>query len=295
MNLTRIAALLAAPAALSLAACGGGSSATIANVSGNTANVRIVNGAPGISGGGAVDIYFQTTGSAAPSQTIVNNLAYGVASDFTTQAAAAASVIVQRAGQPGPSTGTAQLSSCPLPQLSSNGKYSIVIVNSGGVVNCDIFQDFDYTTAPQYRAHNAARNSALSANAGFGIIPSASAPPGTPFTVQVAAPQGNLAAANSAATTFTAAQPQSIAAFSGSITFAVGAGTSGTTPALATLDSRYIFSPNGTTQPNTSGALNFTGTAGTSLFALDCTGATVIAPNVTCTNGVALVGYTDRL
>jgi hypothetical protein len=293
MKLTRIAALLAVPAALSLAACGGGSNATIANVSGNTSNLRVVNGAPGITGSGAVDIYFQTTGSAAPSQTIVNNLAYGVASDFTTQAAAAASLIVQRAGGPAPSTGTGQLSSCPLPQLSSNGKYSIVIVNAGGVVNCDIFQDFDYTTSPQYRAHNAARSGALSANAGFGIIASASAPPGTPFSVQVVGPQGNLAAANSAATAFTAAQPQSIAAFSGSITFAVGAGTSGTTPALATLDSRYIFSPNGTTQPNTSGALNFTGTAGTSIFALDCTGA--IAPNVNCTNGVALVGYTDRL
>ncbi|MEA2687846.1 MAG: hypothetical protein QOD51_453 [Candidatus Eremiobacteraeota bacterium] len=295
MKLTRIAALLAVPTALSLAACGGGSTGTIANVSGNTSNVRIVNGAPGITGTGAVDIYFQTTGSAAPSQPLINNLGYGVASDFTTQPAAATSVIVQRAGGPAPSTGTGQLSSCPLPQLSSNSKYSIVIVNANGVVNCDIFQDFDYTTAPQYRVHNAARNGALSANAGFGIIPSASAPPGTPFTVQVVGPQGNIAAANSAATAFTAAQPQSIAAFSGSITFAVGAGTSGTTPALATLDSRAIFAPNGTTQPNTTGALNFTGTAGTSLFALDCTGATVIAPNVTCTNGIALVGYTDRL
>ena len=295
MKLTRIAALIAVPSALSLAACGGGSSATIANVSGNTANVRIVNGAPGIGGGGAVDIYFQTTGSAAPSQTIVNNLSYGVASDFTTQAAAAASVIVQRAGQPAPSTGTGQLSSCPLPQLASNGKYSIVIVNANGVVNCELFQDFDYTTAPQYRVHNAAPNSALASSAGFGIIPSASAPPGTTYTVQVAAPSGVLSASGSGpATAFTQAQPQSIAAFSGSITFAAGTATSGTGSALATLDSRYIFAPNGTTQPNTSGALNFTGTAGTSLFALDCAGA-AIAPNVNCPNGIALVGYTDRL
>jgi hypothetical protein len=296
MKLTRIAALLAVPAALSLAACAGGSNATIANVSGNTANVRVVNGAPGITGTGAVDIYFQTTGSGAPSQTIVNNLAYGVASDYTTQAAAAASLIVQRAGGPAPSTGTAQLSSCPLPQLAVNGKYSIVIVNAGGVVNCELFQDFDYTGSPQYRAHNAARNSALSTSAGFGTIAAPNAPPGSPFNVQVAAPQGNLAASGSGpATSFTAAQPQSIPAFSGSITFAVGTATSGAGVALATLDSRYIFSPNGTSQPNSTGGLNFTGTVGTSLFALDCTAGTTVAPNVTCTNGVLLVGYTDRL
>ena len=296
MKLSRIAALLAVPAALSLAACGGGSTATIANVSGNTANLRIVNGAPGLAGTGAVDIYFQTTGSAAPSQTIVNNLAYGVASDFTTQAAAAASVIVQRAGGAAPSAGGAQLTSCPMPQLSPNGKYSVVVVNAGGAVNCELFQDFDYATAPQYRVHNAARNSSLATTAGFGIIASASAPPGTPFTVQAVGPQGNLAAsAVGPATSFTQAQPNSISAFSGSVTFAVGTGTSGTTPAVATLDSRSIFSPNGTTQPNSSGALNFTGTAGTSVFALDCSGATPIAPNVNCTGGVALVGYTDRL
>lgn len=293
MNLVRIAALVAVPAALSLAACGGGSTATIANVSGNTANLRVVNGSPSA---GAVDLYFQTTGSAAPSQPIVKNLSYAVASDYTTQAAAAASLIVQNANGPAPSTGTGQLSSCPLPQLASNGKYSIVIVTANGAVNCELFQDFDYSTSPQYRVHDAARNSALASNAGFGVIPAASAPAGTTYTVQMTGAQGSLAASGSGpATSYTAAQPNSIAAFSGSVTFATGAGTSGTDTSLATLDSRYVFSPNGTTQPNTSGALNFTGTAGTSLFALDCTGATTVAPNVTCTNGVALVGYTDRL
>jgi hypothetical protein len=97
-------------------------------------------------------------------------------------------------------------------------------------------------------------------------------------------------------TQFTQAMPNQVPAFTGSLTFAVGAGTSGSTPALATLDSRYIFGPNGggTSQPNTTGNLNFAGSAGTSIFAIDCTGATV-ASNVACSGGVALVGYTDRL
>ncbi|HEY0393081.1 MAG TPA: hypothetical protein VGD01_01175 [Candidatus Elarobacter sp.] len=294
MNFTRIAAFVAVPVALSLAACAGGSSGTVANVSGNTANVRIINGDPALSGTGNVDVYFQSTGSAAPSQPAVSTLAYGVASDFLTQPAVQASIIVQTAGGQAPSTGAAQITSCPLPQLSINGKYTVVIVNAGGGPNCELFQDFDYNGAPQYRAHDAAHTGTLATSAGFGTIAAASAPPGTPFTVQVTGTQGNLAASGSgAATSFTAAQPQSIPAFNGSITFAVGAATSGTTPSLATLDSRYIFSPNGKTQPNTTGALNFTGTAGTSIFALDCTAT--VAPNVPCTGGVALVGYTDRL
>lgn len=293
MNLTRIAASIAVPAALSLAACSSGSSTTIANVTGNTANVRIVNGAPTLASG-SLDVYFQSTGSAAPTTPAVSAISYGVASDFLTQPAAAGTVLVQRAGGPAPSTGTPQLASCPLPQLAINGKYSIVVVTSGGTANCEIFQDFDFTGAPQYRAHDAAANSALAGGAGFGTIPSPSAPPGTTFAVQAATTQGNLAAGPSGpATSFTAAMPNSIAQFNGSVTFAVGAGTSGTTPAVATLDSRYLFAPNGLTQPNSTGALNFTGTAGTSIFALDCT--TTVAPNVPCTAGVALVGYTDRL
>jgi hypothetical protein len=295
MNFTRIAAFAAVPIALSLAACGGGSSGTVANVSGNTANVRIINGDPALGGTGKVDIYFQSTGAASPSTPVVSNLSYAVASDYLTQPAVATSIIVQTAGGQPPSVAPAgQLTSCPVPQLSINAKYSIVIVSSGGAPNCELFQDFDYTGAPQYRAHDAAHTGTLATSAGFGTIPAAGSPPGTPFTVQTTGTQGVLSASGSgSATSFTPAQPQSIPSFSGSITFAVGAGTSGTTPALATLDSRFVFSPNGLTQPNTTGALNFTGTAGTSIFALDCTASP--APNVPCTGGVALVGYTDRL
>ncbi|HEY0393094.1 MAG TPA: hypothetical protein VGD01_01240 [Candidatus Elarobacter sp.] len=292
MNFTRIAAFLAVPVGLSLAACAGGSTGTIANISGNTSNLRIVNGAPGLAGG-SIDVYYQSTGSGSPTQPVVNGLTYGVASDYLTQPAVQASIILQTHGGPAPSTSQPQLTSCPLPQLSINAKYSIVIVAAGGSPNCELFQDFDYTGSPQYRAHNATANAVLP-TAGFGTIPAAGSPPGTPFSVQVAGPRGALAATGSGpATAFTQAQPQSIPAFSGSITFAVGSATSGTTPAVATLDSRFIFAPNGTTQPNTTGALNFTGTAGTSIFALDCT--TTVATNVPCTAGIALVGYTDRL
>ena len=292
MNITRIVALLAAPAAISLAACGGGSTATIANVSGNTANVRFVNGTPGQ---GAFDIYVQATGSAAPTTPIVQNIAYAVASDYITQPAVAATILVQAAGGPAPGGG-AQRASCPIPQLASNGKYSIVIANASGTLNCALFQDFDYTAAPQYRVHDASPNGG--AALGFGVIASSNAPAGTPFTVQGSAPLGNFAASGAgAAQSYTQAQPNALAASPTSVTFAVGAATSGTTPAIATIDSKYLFAPNGTTQPNASGALNVTGTAGSSIFALDCTAAAIAAvPHATCSaSGTTLVGYTDRL
>ncbi|MBV9463911.1 MAG: DUF4397 domain-containing protein, partial [Verrucomicrobiae bacterium] len=272
----------------------GSSSGTVANVAGNTANVRVVNGAPGQ---GSFDIYFQAVGGALPSSPVASTLAFGTATDFLTQPAIGENLIAQQAGSGSPgATGKAFLS-CPLPQFGINAKYSVVIVNNAGSLSCELFQDFDYTGTPQYRAHNATTaGSPLAATAGFGTIAAPSAPPGTAFTVQTTGPRGNLVGTSGAPVTYTQAQPNTIAPFTGSVTFAVGNATSGTTPALATLDSRYIFGPNGggTNQPNASGGLNFTGSVGTSIFAIDCTGTTV-APNVPCNAGVALVGYTDRL
>ena len=296
MQLSRIAPLIAITGALSLSACAGGSSdAGIANVSGNTANVRVVNGAPGQ---GSFDIYFQAVGGSLPSSPVSNTLAYGTATDFLTQPAIGENLIAQQAGTASPGASGKAFLSCPLPQFGINAKYSVVIVNNAGSLSCELFQDFDYTgSTAQYRAHNATTSgSALAATAGFGTIAAPSAPPGTPFTVQTTGTRGNLVGTSGAPVNYTQAQPNTIAPFSGSVTFAVGNGTSGTTPALATLDSRYIFGPNGggTNQPNASGNLNFTGSVGTSIFAIDCTGATV-ASNVACTGGVALVGYTDRL
>lgn len=291
MNFTRIAALAALPGLLSLAACAGGSTATFANATGNLANVRIVNGAPGA---GPLDIYFQTTGSGAPSNPIISALPFGVGSDFIKEPAAAGNLIAQTAGGASPGSGGRPVLSCPFPQMGTNAKYSLVVVSVSGALNCELFQDFDYTGGTQFRAHNASPNSALSSGGGFGTIVAASAPPGTPFTVQVAGPQGTLgASASGSATGFTQAQPTTVAPFTGSITFAVGTASSGTIPSVATLDSRSIFAPNGKAQPNTSGGLNVAGSAGTSIFALDCSAA--VAPNVNCTGGVALVGYTDNL
>jgi uncharacterized protein DUF4397 len=297
MKLSRIAAFIAIPAALSLGACGGGSTATIANATGDTANVRIVNGTPGL---GTFDVYLQTTGSAAPSNPILQNVAYAVASDYLIEPAASASVLVQHAGGGSPGSGTSQLASCPIPQLTRNAKYSIVIVHAQNTVNCALFQDFDYTTAPQYRMHNASVNATAVAagGLGFGVIPVPDAPAGSPFTVQGTAPLGNLSAgAAGAATGFTGAQPTSLSASSTSVTFAVGTGATGTTPSIATVDSKFLFAPNGTTQPNTSGLLNFTGSVGSSIFALDCTAAAIAAvPHAACSaGGTTLVGYTDRL
>jgi len=294
MQLSRIAAFVGLAGVVSLTACGGSSSGTVANVSGNTANVRIVNGAPGQ---GSFDIYFQAVGGALPSSPVASGVTFATATDYLTQPAIGENLIAQQAGTASPGASGKAFLSCPLPQFGINAKYSIVIVNSGAGPNCELFQDFDYTGATQYRAHNATSTaSVLPATAGFGTIATPSAPPGTPFTVQVTGTRGNLAASSGAPTTYTAVQPTAVVPFSGSVTFAVGAATSGSTPAIATLDSRYIFGPNGggTNQPNTSGGLNFTGSVGTSIFAIDCVGATV-ASNVACSGGVALVGYTDRL
>ena len=69
MQLSRLAALVAVPATLALAACGGGTSGVIGNgagTAGQYANLRFVNGDPQI---GNVDVYVQATGAAAPGAT----------------------------------------------------------------------------------------------------------------------------------------------------------------------------------------------------------------------------------
>lgn len=294
MKPSRIIALAAIVAALSLAACTG-SNTSLPNAFDNTANLRVINGNPAIGAPGTLDIYWQTTGTASPHTPLVAAIPYGVATDFIKEPALAGTLLVNLAGRPAPDTGTAATQACPVPQLSLNAKYTIVVVNNGGSINCELFQEFDYTSAPQYRPHDAAGAGTLAPQAGYGVITAASAPPGTPYTAQVGVPQGTLSFTGAGpATSFTAANPVTIGTFTGSITFAVGTTTSGTGPSLATLDSRYIFAAGSTSQPNTTGALNAAGSAGTSLFALDCGGATV-APNVPCTGGVALVGYIDRL
>jgi hypothetical protein len=271
--------LWAALVVLSVASCGGGSQSS-APPPPATSSVRVVNGA-----GSSFDVYFRATAAPLPSAAMATGLAYAVASGYATQSTGTATLYIQTAGGPAPSTNLPQLGSCTLPALAPNGKYSIVIVNQGSTKDCALFQDLDYTGAPQYRMH------AVFAAVGYGVIYAPSAQIGNMYTAQGGAGIGNLASASS---TYTPASPINIAPFSGSISFAVGNATSGGGSASLTLDSRYIFAPNGTTQPNTTGALNVAGTAGTSIFYLgNC--VTNAGPNVNCVAGTMLVGYTDSI
>ncbi|HZO95312.1 MAG TPA: DUF4397 domain-containing protein [Candidatus Baltobacteraceae bacterium] len=304
MQSARLAALAGISAVLSLSACGGGGGTSgpgFANVTGSTANVRFINGNTTT---GSVDVYLQSTGSAAPSAKIFGPLAYGEATDYMTEPAVAGTVIAQTAGGQAPSTGAKPLASCNVPAFTSGSNYTIVFAAASGVAdNCLIFQDANYTGSPQIRVHDASTNAANAGNGslGFGTIQSASAPAGTPFSVLVTATLGQPAISNGAPASYTLEQPTTITPpASGSLTFAVGANAAvGTTEnALATLDSRSIFTPGSFNQPNTTGALNYPGSTGTSLFALDCTAASISSMpagtnGVTCNGGVALFGYTD--
>ncbi len=77
-----------------------------------TASVRFINGSPS---SGPVDVYIQSTGSAAPSAKVFGPLAYGEATDYMTEAAVAGNVITQTAGGQAPSTGAK-----PLQKLSDS-------------------------------------------------------------------------------------------------------------------------------------------------------------------------------
>ena len=65
---------------------------------------------------------------------------------------------------------------------------------------------------------------------------------------------------------------------------------------LDPLNASSLFASGSLAQPDTTGSLNFPSTAGTSVFAIDCTPASV-APltGVQCNSGVALVGTFDTL
>ncbi len=132
MTHLRIAALLAVPAALSLAACGGGSSVVGNPVStlGQHSNIRFVNGAPDL---GNIDFYFQPTGAGAPSSpasTTTANIAYAVVTPFIQESPTAGSVLVRAAGSSSSSTVLDSLS-CPIPQMVLDQNYTVVISGVG--------------------------------------------------------------------------------------------------------------------------------------------------------------------
>lgn len=294
MTLTRLAALVAVPAALSLAACGGGSSGVLGNnvgTGGQTANIRFVNGSPDL--GSNIDVYLTAVGAAAasaPAAPSTTNMPYGQPSLFIQEPTVAYTAVVRATGA---SSGSAALDgiACPIPQLATNAKYTVVISGNGGTHTCRLFQDFDYSTGVQYRVHDAA--SSLGSQIAYGSSGSGSA---APYASANVATLGTDAV--SPAATFTTVQPAGpIQNPSSDVQFVVGPNTAGANvTATDTLDARNLFSSGSLAQPNSAGTLNYPSTAGTSLFAIDCTSASVASMSgVQCNSGAALIGTFDTL
>lgn len=293
MKLTRLAALVAVPAAFSLAACAGGSSGVLGNglgTGGQQANIRFVNGSPDL--GSNIDIYLQATGAAAPSAPAApstTNMPYAQTSLFFAEPPTAYTAIVRSAGA---SSGSAALAglACPIPQLANNGKYTVVIsgTNAGGHT-CRLFQDFDYSTTAQYRVHDAA--SSLGGSVAYGTTNGAA--PAT-FSVANTATLGGNALTSGG---FTVVQPAGpIANPTSDPVFVIGTQSGSNIAATDSLDAKSLFASGSLSQPNSAGSLNFPSTAGTSVFAIDCTpGAVATLPGVQCNSGAALIGTFDTL
>lgn len=294
MKLTRLAALLAVPVGLSLAACSGGTNAGstgLGNITGQQAYVRFLNGSPAL---GSVSLAIQASGTGTPTGSFVSSLPYAEATDFIPEPTTAQTLFIAPAGTTAPAS--AATYSCTIPQFANNVKYDIVLAKTTTTANnCLVFQDQDYTSTPQVRFHDA---SATAANGSFDFGNSTTA---GSFTVLGNGVLGNPTIGNGSPTTFTNVVPVNLggATSTTNVTFAIGASTaapgqaSGSTEtAAATFGSQFLLPPNSTTTSNSAGTVNAPGTAGTSLFALDCSGATLPA-GATCTNGTTLIGYTD--
>jgi hypothetical protein len=248
--------------------------------------------------GSNIDIYFQATGAAAPgspASSSTANVAYGVTTPFIAEPPVAGTILVRAAGSSSSGPVLDSLS-CAIPQLATNSKYTVAVAGIGtGNHTCLVFQDFDYSTAAQYRVHNAARSSAASIAYNTSAT---STPPGTAIPSvgsQVASRGGNTATPPTSYTTVQPAGP--IGNATSNPSFVIGPNTGAATfPAQVTLNASSLFASGSTAQPDTSGSLNFPGTAGTSVFAIDCTPAAVASlSGVQCNGGVALVGTFDTL
>lgn len=295
MRFTRLAALAAIPVALSLAACAGDSTPAFTNATGQQANIRFVDGAPGL---GAISIYYASTGS-TPNSPLVNSLSYGQATDFIPEPLAASQVSVRGAGTA--STTTPAVGPCNIPQLSNNAKYTIVIGGTGGTQSCYIYQDQDFTSALQYRFHQASPNAAnVGTNVNFGYVTASgnNVPPPAPFTVQGAVALPASATAPTGATV-AVANPNTIGLSAASpVTYAygpLGPAIGAQEASVNTIGAQQALSPNSYSQPNAGGTATLpSGFAGISVFALDCTVATVTAiPGARCLAGTTLVDYLD--
>jgi hypothetical protein len=297
MKALRIAALIAMPATLLLNACAGGSSGIVGGgggVPGQQANVRFVNGQPGTT---SYDIYFQSNGSTPPSSPLISGLNYAEASDFKALPTVSGNVIVQTAGGAAPSTGTAQLTSCPVPQFANNTNYSIVIATAQAALNCIIFADSNYTgSANQYRFHDASPHAtaAIGGTLAHGIATAPGTPGTSTFAVLGTTQLGTVAVGNGGATSFPGITPTTMGTTT-AVSFAVGPNSGATATAQNTLDASALTLPGSETQPNL-GNNNFTlpsgSYAGASIYAIDC-GTGTLPAGSHCVSGVALIGVFD--
>lgn len=255
--------------------------------------MRFVNGMPG---GTAFDIYFQSSGSAAPNSPLISALAYGVASDFKALPTSAGSVIVQTAGSGAPSTGTPTVASCPVPTFVTNTNYSIVIATANSAINCLIFADTNYTgSGNQFRFHDASTNAnaAIGTTVAYGVGTAPGTPGTTTFAVLGTQQLGMAAVGGNGSPTYTVIGPTTMGTTT-AVTFAVGPNSGAISTASNTLDAGALTLPGSTTEPNSAGN-SFTlptGYAGASLYAIDC-GTGTLPAGAHCVGGVALIGVYD--
>ncbi|MFN2459290.1 MAG: DUF4397 domain-containing protein [Candidatus Velthaea sp.] len=288
MRLSRaVASLLALPAALSLAACGGGSPETN-NFVGAQSQMRFIDASPDL---GAVDLYLVTTGTSRGVTPTVSNASYGMTTDFAGQNPAAGQVLIFPAGN----TTTAKSVPCSIPQMQNNGIYTIVIAGrvANNTVQCLLFHELAFTATGQVRVHHAsptAAQTAATANMSFGFYT-----PPTPGATVTSAGQAQFQGfANTGGTQQAGSFDVGGTSINSTTATGVAAG-----PAATGTFTRTVFenlssfvAPGTTAQPDTTSSLP-SGTFGdASVYIVDCTAATTPQGNA-CTGGVGLLGVFD--
>jgi hypothetical protein len=280
----RLAALLAAPAMLMLAACGGNGSNVIGTgVSAQDAQVRFLAAAPDIA---SFDYRFWPSSGTRPTNAAATNFPYG---QITTFAGYSVGTYNLEVDQPG--TSTTDLPVCSIPTLNGGQNYTIVVAGTGSTHTCLVYNDAVFTNTGATRLHHA--SPALNA-AGTSTIVWGAAAGAVPSTSLVAAAQFPTSAAN--------VQPTiAVGDVTGTpVTYSVGPSPSGTNPLAGatftptyTLTSTNFLVGTGPSQPDTSGVVPYSTYPGTSLFAIDCI-TTAPAGASPCVAGTTVLGVFDN-
>lgn len=293
MKATRaLVALLTIPAALSLAACGGGSSG-VSNITGQAASIRFVDGSPDA---GTVDLYYVPTGQTRGATPTVANAAFGTIGDFQTEALTAGQVFVYPAG-----TSTTPLGiSCNVPQLANNAKYSVVISGqvAKGTAQCTLFQDFDYTANGQVRVHHASPAAAAAglSTVAFGFYTPPFVPTATIGVAGTATFPGFTAPGGPPQASFASTGVTNVTTTTSPIGVAIGqnpASATNTFNGIAAIDAAKFVNPGTATQSNTAGTIPGGGFNNASIFAVDCGTNASTPQGSACTSGVGLIGTFD--